>query len=186
MAFRYISDVMDGARRLLRMLPNNVRKTEYRRKALSPWAHGQPRWEFPTTWLMDHHADYRQSIAIPKMEEKISKSAWNAVLHPSGKKLRADGETSVPPGVPLTNPPPISKASPYPDGAPLRPGEIQRARGHRPRSVEGGKSSCWDFATHGGRRNPAGSCARGKHEVIKTRGIRPLIRMHLARRGRRK
>ena len=47
MTYRYISDVMDGARRLLRMLPDSFRKTEYRRKALSPGPHGQPRWEFP-------------------------------------------------------------------------------------------------------------------------------------------
>ena len=58
MEFRYISDVMDGARRLLRMLPDNARGTEYRRKALSPGVHGEPLWEFPTTWLMDHHAGY--------------------------------------------------------------------------------------------------------------------------------
>ena len=56
MNYRYISEVMDGTRRLLRMLPDGVRKTEFRRKAMSPGAHGQPRWEFPTTWLMDHRA----------------------------------------------------------------------------------------------------------------------------------
>lgn len=40
MTYRYISDVMDGARRMLHTLPDNVRKTEYRRQALSP---GGPR-----------------------------------------------------------------------------------------------------------------------------------------------
>ena len=49
MALRYVSDVMDGVRRFVRMLPDNVRKTEYRRKALTPRPQGRPRWEFPTT-----------------------------------------------------------------------------------------------------------------------------------------
>ena len=97
MTFRYISEVMDGTRRLMRMLPDNVRKTEYRRKALSPDVNGLPRWEFPATWLMEHHTGYWQSIAIPKMEETISKSAWEAALHQPVKNLRAAGE-SVPPG----------------------------------------------------------------------------------------
>ena len=75
------------------------------------------------------------------------------------------------------------KTAVYPAGLPLRPDEIQRARGHRPRSIEGGESLCWDFPTHAGCANPEPSCARGKHEVTKTRGLHPLIRMHLARRG---
>ena len=82
MAYRYVSEVMDGARRLIRILPGNVRETEYRRKAISPCAHGQPRREFPTTWLTDRHTGYWNSIAIPKMEDRISKSAWMAALQP--------------------------------------------------------------------------------------------------------
>ena len=75
MTYRYITEVMGGAHRLLRMLPDNVRKTEYRRKSLSPGARGQPRWEFPTTWLMEQNTGYWQPIAIPKMDERITKSA---------------------------------------------------------------------------------------------------------------
>ena len=101
MTFRYISEVMEGTRRLMRMLPDNVRKTEYRRKALSPDANGLPRWEFPTTWLMEHHTGYWLAIAIPKMEGAISKSAWKAVLHQPAKHLRAAGESSPPDTVPL-------------------------------------------------------------------------------------
>ena len=179
MTFRYISEVMDGTRRLMRMLPDNVRKTEYRRKALSPDVNGLPRWEFPTTWLMEHHTGYWLPIAIPKMEETISKSARKAVLHQPSKHLRAAGESSPPDSVPLKT----VKTTVYPAGLPLRPDEIQRARGHRPRSLEGGESLCWDFSSHAGCANPESSCARGKHEVIKTRGLHPLIRMHLARRG---
>ena len=96
MTYRYVSEVMDGARRLLRMLPGNVRKTEYRCKALSPGFHGQHRWEFPTTWLMEHHTGYWQSIAIPEMEEQISKSARKAGLRQPIKALRDAGETPIP------------------------------------------------------------------------------------------
>ena len=89
--YRYISDAMDGARRLLRMPPGNVRKNVYRRKAFPPDAQCKHRWEFPTTWLMDHHTGYWQSIAIPKMEGRISKSPRNAVAHQPTTQLRAAG-----------------------------------------------------------------------------------------------
>ena len=138
--YRYISDVMDGTRRLLRMLPDSVRKTEYRRKSLPPGPRGQPRWEFPTTWLMGHHTGYCLSIAIPKMEEKVAKSPWKAALHQPAKQLRAAGEASSPKDTAVADSLPTGKATPYPPGMPLRPDEIQRARGHLPKSLEGGES----------------------------------------------
>ena len=75
------------------------------------------------------------------MEEKISKSARKAVLHFPGNQLRAAGEAPALPGDPPINLPPSGKTPPYPAGMPLRPDEIQRARGRRPRSVEGGEST---------------------------------------------
>ena len=42
MAYRYFPDVMDGVRRLMRIHPDTVRKTEYRRKAFYLWAVGAP------------------------------------------------------------------------------------------------------------------------------------------------
>ena len=47
MAYRYVSDVMNGVRRLMRILPDNVRKTEYRRKALTPGPNGATSEGFP-------------------------------------------------------------------------------------------------------------------------------------------
>ena len=64
--YRYISEVMGGTRRLLRMLPGEVRKNEYRRNALLPGFHGQPRRGFPTTWLTGRQTGYWESIAIPE------------------------------------------------------------------------------------------------------------------------
>ena len=68
---RYISEVAGGSRRVLRILLDSVRKTEYRRRALVPGVDGRPRWEFPTVWLMRRHTGYWQSTAHPKMEENI-------------------------------------------------------------------------------------------------------------------
>ena len=183
MTYRYISDVMDGARRPLRMLPGNARKTEYRRKALSNGARGKPRWRFPTTWLMCQHAGYWQSISLPKMEAGISKSAWGAGLHQPTQSLRAACETPPPELGGRKTATTRGKSPPYPAGLPIHPDGIQRARGHRPRSLEGGGSMCWDFPTHSGCRNPDPPCSRWKREDIKLRSLRPLIRLHLVRRG---
>ena len=97
MSYRYISEVMDGNRRLRMMLPWIVRKTEYRRKAHSPCVHGRPRLESPTTWLMNHHTGYWKSITVPKMEGRISKSAWKAALRHPAKPLHAAGGGFPPP-----------------------------------------------------------------------------------------
>ena len=92
MDYRYISEVMDGARRLLRMPPDSVRKTEYRREASAPGTDGRPRWEFPTVWLMGIHTVYSQSIALPTVQGAIPKETWNGVLHSPAKPRREAGE----------------------------------------------------------------------------------------------
>ena len=115
------------------MFPDNVRKTEYRRKAFPPGVHGEPRWAFPTTWLMENHTGYWQSIAIPKMEEQISKSAWKAARHQPQKALRAAGETALANATDLETVLNKDRTPPYPAGIPLRPDEIRRARCHLPR-----------------------------------------------------
>ena len=124
MTYSYVSGVIDGVRRLMRILPDNVRKTEYRHKALAPEPQGRPRWGFPTTWLMGHHTCYWKSIAIPKVGRKISKSARTAVLHEPVRNLRDEDEREDP----LTNlksPPEV-----YPPGNPLLPSEIKASRIH--------------------------------------------------------
>ena len=68
----------------------------------------------------------------------IYKSAWKAALRHPGKQLRDAGETSTPQETLLNATPPVGKTSPYPAGIPLRPDEIQRARGHLPKSLEWG------------------------------------------------
>ena len=66
MTYRYVPDVTDGVRLLMRTRPDNVRKTEYRRMALKPGAVGRPRLEFPTALSMCRRDGYWQAIASPK------------------------------------------------------------------------------------------------------------------------
>ena len=65
------------------------------------------------------------------------------------------------------------KTPPYPAGTAFRPDEIQRARGDRPRSIEGGESLCWDYSARAGCLNTESSGSRGKREVVKLRGHLP-------------
>ena len=89
---------------------------------------------------MDHPTGYWLSVAIPKMEEKISKSAWRAVLRQHMKPLRAAGGAPAAEKTAVTSLPGNGKRTVYPAGAPLHPDEIKRARGHRPKSLTAGES----------------------------------------------
>ena len=60
MSYSYIAEIRDGARRMIRMLPDVVKKTDLRRKALSPGPSGRVLWGYPTTWLMSHPTGYWQ------------------------------------------------------------------------------------------------------------------------------
>ena len=90
MTYRYISEVMDGARRLLRMLPGNVHKTEYRREAAFA---GNSDGDFRRHGSWNTIPGIGNRLLSPKMEARISKSDWAAVLHRPPKALRAAGET---------------------------------------------------------------------------------------------
>ena len=121
---RYVSDVADGVRRLMRTLPDTVRKTEPRRMALTPGPSGRPRWGFPAAWLMDLHAGYWGSISTPKMEEKIPKSSWESVSREPAKTLRGAGEGGDLPSNKLKySDGGTRNASAYPAGIPLWPTE---------------------------------------------------------------
>ena len=75
MTFRYIAAIKEGTRKMVRMLPETVRKGEFRRKALT-LADGRSRWGFPTTFLMDHPTGFWLSTAVPRLEEKVSRNSW--------------------------------------------------------------------------------------------------------------
>ena len=126
MDYRFISEVMGGARRLLRIPSDSVRKTKYRRKALAPGTGGRPLWKLSTVWLVGTHNGYSQSTSLRKMEDETSKSTWKEVRHSAAKTLREAGEQ------PLND-----RTVAYPAGTPLRAGEIRLARNYRPRSIDG-------------------------------------------------
>ena len=184
MTYRYISDFMGGTRRRL-SLAHVTGKCDKRSIDAIPYPSGgwETGWGFPTTRLTDHRAGYWQSIAIHKMQGRISKSAWRAVLHQPTKPIREAGEAPPPDPAKDATTPAEDKTPPYPAGMPLRPDEIQRARGYLHWSVEGGDPRFWDPPAHAGRRNPESSGSRGRREIVKLRGLRPLRRMHRSRRG---
>ena len=71
MTYAYLAEIKDGTRRMIRMLPDVVKKTDLRRKALSPGPSGRVLWEYPTTWFMTHPAGYWQASVKPKLEESV-------------------------------------------------------------------------------------------------------------------
>ena len=117
----------------MRTLPDIARKTDFRRKALSPNPSGSVLWEYPTVWLMEHSAGSWQSAVLPKLEERVSRSTWKAILSPSLDKdrNRAAGEDEYKNQFRLTT-------EAYPAGIPLRAEEIKASRNSRPRSTETG------------------------------------------------
>ena len=131
MTYLYIADIKEGTRKMMRMLPETVRKGEFRRKALTPMPDGRSRWAYPTTFLMEHHTGFWQGIDVPRLEEKVSRSTWKACLAPITKRNAAGGEetqeTTVAPG-----------RVEYPSGKPLSLEETTAFRGVRPKSLVGG------------------------------------------------
>ena len=113
MASRYIAAVKEGARKMVRMLPETVRKGEFRRKALTPMADGRSRWEFPTTFFMDNATGFWQSIAIPSLEEKAPRNTWLTFLGMQSKRPASGGsecntndQCGVVPRIPIRSTPP--------------------------------------------------------------------------------
>ena len=173
MAYAYIAEIKDGTRRMIRMLPDVVKTTDLRRKALSPGPTGRVLWEYPTTWLMTHPTGYWQESVKQKLEERVSRATWKTIL---------SGNTKDKPGVGGESTTESASQDLYPAGMPLSQQEIRASRSFRPLN-SAGQSLCWDHSSLAGCKAPAGQCARGVREVMKLTGLHPLIKMHLARRG---
>ena len=127
---------------------------------------------------MEHSAGFWQHAALPHLEERVSRSTWKAILSAGMNtgKNRASGEDER-----KLQYKPNAEANQA--GIPTLVEAIKESRNFRPKSTDAGEFLCWDFASHGGCKSADGICRRGKHEVIKVKGLRPLIRMHMARRG---
>ena len=89
MTYRYIAEVKDGTRRMMRVLNDGARKTDLRRRALTPTSTGKVLWGYPTVWLMDHDTGYWNTTAVPKLEERVSRSSWKTILVKSTDNSRA-------------------------------------------------------------------------------------------------
>ena len=127
-----------------------------------------------------------KTMVLPKLEERVSRSSWKMILGKPTDNSRAAGEADDVWGE--TSgwkewKKDDAKNDAYPAGIPLSTVEIKSSRNFRPKSLEDGSFLCWDYSSHAGCKAPNGTCPRGKHEVIKTKGLHPLIRMNLARRG---
>ena len=140
MAFRYIAEVKEGARKTVRMLPETARKGEMRRKAIAPIPDGRSRWWYQATFLMDRPTGFWQSIAVPRMEDRVSRETRKAFLAQQPKRPadgvdekeddRADMVARVP-------------DSDYPSGKPLNESGQKERRNRRPKSLSDGKCLCW-------------------------------------------
>ena len=138
MARRYIAAVKEGARKMVRMLPETVRKGEFRRKALTPMSDGRSRWGYPTTFLMEHPAGYWQSLDIPRLEEKVSRSTWQTFLVLQPKRPAAGGNEDHPGDMQPEQEVRLPNDE-YPAGHPLSDAERKACRNHRYKSTSDGR-----------------------------------------------
>ena len=92
MTYRYIAEVKDGTRRMMRMLNDGARETDFRRRALTPASTGKVMWEYPTVWLMGHDTGYWETMVVPKLEERVARSSWKMILGKPTDNSRAAGE----------------------------------------------------------------------------------------------
>ena len=161
----------EGTRKMARMLPETVRKGEFRRKALTPMPDGRTRWGHPAVFIMSHPTGFWQSMAVPRLEDKVSLGTWKAFLGDFTKRGKAGGgdeEILV-----TETPQPMAE---YPAVKPLTESERKACRNHRPKSTDGGLFLLWDFSSHGGCRGQPDQRPRGKREIIKMKGLRPSFK----------
>ena len=196
MNFRYVAGAKEGTRRLVRTLPDSMKKVDFRRRALTPLQSGKSLWEFPATWLMSNEAWCWQSCVVPKSEDKLSRATWRTVLSLPAHKSKAGGgvdqseqptekktELSSAPVYTVKKDPSIAPlAAKYPSGRPLREEEMKSPRNYKPRNVSG-DFICWDYSKHAGCNAESARCFHAKHELIKLKGLHPVILIRLDRRG---
>ena len=142
MTYRYVAAVKEGTRKMLRMLPEAVRKGELRRKALTPMPDGRSRWGYPATFLMEHPTGFWLSLDVPRLGEKVSRNTWKAFVGIQPKRPDGGTEDAIVNAVaPIVRVP----DSDYPAGHPPTETELKACRNHRPKSLPDGKYIWWDF-----------------------------------------
>ena len=123
------------------------------------------------------------------MEEKVSKSTWEALVEQDKRKGAGGGVVELP-GVEEETPDLVidkDKRKLYPSWKPLRLGERQLSPQFRPKSTATGDYLCWDFSSHAGCLETANACPKGKHDMMSPYGLHYYsMLMQMARRGGRK
>ena len=117
-----------------------MKKPAFARIALNPTVDNRTRWEYPTVFLMRHESGFWLSRIVPRMEEKVSKATWKALVE-HDKQRGAGGGTIESPEMEEIMPDPIidkSKRKLYPSGKPLRSEERQLSSQFRPKSTSTG------------------------------------------------
>ena len=132
----YIDQIREGTRKATSLGVGRVKKPDFARLALNCVNGRAPRWEYPTTFLMRHPAGLWLSRIIPKLEEKVSKTAWRSVLD-SSKSSEKDRKAGSVPGAGAA---PTKRL--YPAGRPLRVEEQEISKHHRPKSMTSGDYLC--------------------------------------------
>ena len=127
MTYRYIAEIRDGERRMMRIIPGiAMQKADFRRNALIPTDTGAALWRFPMVWLTDRADGYWESLVMPKPEDRVFRSTWATILFSKGgDRSRA----AVEEGSALST---KRSGEAYPAGMPLRQGEIKASRNFRP------------------------------------------------------
>ena len=147
--YRYISALKEGARKMVRMLPETARKGEFRRNALQPTEGGRARWECPTTFLTERPAGFWLSMAAPRLAENAPRNTWKTFTGLQPKRPTDGGRDagpdykSIEQGIRLPN-------NVYPAGKPLTEAEHKARRNRRPKSLNDGRSLCWDYSRRAG------------------------------------
>ena len=177
MDFQYLSQIKEGARKVIMLGADNARKPNFARIALRRMDGKGARWEYPTTCLMRHSAGWWLSRIIPKLEEKVSRSAWASVLESSKIKDRDKKAGSAP----LQDV--VAPKKLYPAGKPLRLEESEMSKHHRPKSMATGEYLLRDYSTHAGCTEKNTDRTKGTHELMSTFGLHGSILAQLARRG---
>ena len=129
---------------------------------------------------MDRPTGFWQSIAAPRLGEKVPRGTWKEFLSQPRRPEAGGDENQVNQDIDKSARIPDSD---YPEGQPLSEMEHRASRNHRPESLVGGEFLCRGFSIHAGCRFPSDSFPRGKREIIKTNGLHFLTQTQLARRG---
>ena len=170
MNYLYCAQIRDGARKIMRLGGDGVKKPAFARIALNPTSGNKTRWGYPTVFLMRHASGLWLSRIIPRMEEKVSKATWKALTEQDKRKGAGGSGFDQPDGEAIIEEVAgKDKRKIYPSGKPLRLEERDLSRKFRPKSTTAGNYLCWDFSSHAGCVEKGIMCSKGNHELMSTK-----------------